>query len=361
MLRLEDICLNLGHFQLRDIRLHVEAGTYLALLGSTGTGKTVLLETIAGMHTPRSGRIYIRGQDATRLAPEKRRLGIVYQDSALFPHLTVFSNIAFGLRLKGCPGGEIKKAVEDMAAFLEIEPLLKRRPNRLSGGERQRVALARALVIKPYVLLLDEPLSALDRALRRRVQNELKRIHEELGVTIIHITHDVAEAFLLSDRLAVMKGGRILQEGAPDEVCNRPASRSVAELTGIENLIEARVENGRLATSMGYADFWPLAAEAGDLPARVYLTLPGWSIELFPAGKPKEYIWRGTLTVRDVRPGNGTGIVELTLGHEGGELLRTHLSRREAQALSASLNRGTSVPVGLLAQGAHWVPHETPR
>lgn len=360
MLRLEDICLRLGRFRLKDIRLHVEAGTYLALLGSTGTGKTVLLETIAGVHTPNSGRIHIRGEDATRLPPEKRRLGIVYQDFALFPHLTVFDNIAFGLRLKGSPGREIKKAVEEMAAFLEIEPLLKRLPNRLSGGERQRAALARALVMKPYVLLLDEPLSALDRATRSRIQNELKRVHKELGVTIIHITHDVAEAFLLSDRLAVIKDGRILQEGTPDEVCKRPKNRSVAELTGIENLIVATVENERLVTSLGYADCGRLSAGTGDLPARVYLTLPGWSIELFPAGDPKEYIWRGTMTVRDVRPSNGTGIVELTLGHEGGERLKTYLSRREAQALCALLSPGMSVPVGLLAEGAHWVPYETP-
>ena len=179
MLRLEDICLRLGEFRLLEISLHVEPGTYLALLGPTGTGKTVLLETIAGVHTPGSGRIYIRGRDATRLAPEKRHLGIVYQDYALFPHLTVFDNIAFGLRLKGSPGRKIKKAVEEMAAFLEIGHLLKRRPNRLSGGERQRTALARALVMEPYVLLLDEPLSALDSASRIRIRHELKRIHTE--------------------------------------------------------------------------------------------------------------------------------------------------------------------------------------
>ncbi|MGC8494930.1 MAG: ABC transporter ATP-binding protein, partial [Syntrophobacteraceae bacterium] len=293
MLRLEELSLKLGNFSLRDIDLRVEPGTYLALLGSTGTGKTVLLETIAGVHTPDRGRIYIKGQDATNLAPEKRRLGIVYQDYALFPHLTVFDNIGFGLRLKGRPGREIKKAVEGMAAFLEIDSLLERRPGRLSGGERQRTALARALVMEPYVLLLDEPLSALDRSTRNRIRNELKRVHKELGVTIIHITHDVAEAFLLSDRLAVMKNGRILQEGAPEEMCRRPASRSVAELTGIENLIEARVENGRLATSMGYAQLGQLAAGTNDRSERVCLTLPGWSVELFPSRPAGDYIWQG--------------------------------------------------------------------
>ncbi|MGO9394620.1 MAG: ATP-binding cassette domain-containing protein [Desulfobaccales bacterium] len=154
MLRLEDICLRLGEFRLREISLNVKPGTYLGLLGPTGTGKTVLLETIAGVHTVSRGRIYIRGLEATHLAPEKRRLGIVYQDYALFPHLTVFENIAFGLRLQGRPRRNIHKAVEEMAAFLEVGPLLQRRPHRLSGGERQRVALARALVMEPYVLLL---------------------------------------------------------------------------------------------------------------------------------------------------------------------------------------------------------------
>lgn len=358
MLRLEELSLKLGNFHLRNIDLHVAPGTYLALLGSTGMGKTVLLETIAGVHTPDRGRIYIKGKDATSLAPEKRRLGIVYQDYALFPHLTVFENIGFGLRLKGRPGKDIKKAVGGMAAFLEIESLLDRRPGRLSGGERQRVALARALVMEPYVLLLDEPLSALDRTTRNRIRSELKRVHRELGVTIIHITHDVAEAFLLSDRLAVMKNGRILQEGAPEEMCRRPASRSVAELTGIENLIAARVENGRLATSMGYADLRQLAPGMNDRSERVCLTLPSWSVELFPDGPPQDYIWQGTLTICEVRPGNSTGIVELLLRHEGGQILKTYLSRREVQAHAASLDPGMRVPVGLLSEGAYCVPDE---
>jgi ABC-type Fe3+/spermidine/putrescine transport system ATPase subunit len=358
MLRLEDISLKLGEFRLREISLHVEPGTYLALLGPTGTGKTVLLETIAGVHKPGSGRIYIKGRDATHLAPEKRHLGIVYQDYALFPHLTVFQNIAFGLRLKGAEGRKIKKVVEEMASFLEIGHLLKRRPNRLSGGERQRVALARALVLEPYVLLLDEPLSALDRATRSRLQKELKRIHTELGITIIHITHDLMEAFFLADRLAVMKQGRILQEGPLDEVCGRPRNRDVAELVGIDNLIAATVEDERLVTVMGNVDLRHLAAGGDDLPERICLTLPGWSIELFPAGKPQDYVWMGNLSIAGVQPMSGTGIVELTMVHNGGESLKTHLSKREAEALAASLRIGMTVPVGLLGKGVHWVPQE---
>lgn len=356
MLRLEDIGLRLGEFRLTGISLHVEPGTYLALLGPTGTGKTVLLETIAGVHKPGSGRIYIKGRDATYLAPEKRHLGIVYQDYALFPHLTVFQNIAFGLNLKGIPGSEIKGAVEGMAEFLEIGHLLKRRPSRLSGGERQRAALARALVMKPYVLLLDEPLSALDRATRTRIQNELKRIHSELGVTIIHITHDLSEAFFLADRLAVMKNGKVLQEGPPDEVCKRPKDRSVAELVGIENLVEATVENERLVTVLGELDRGRLSFEGDALPKRICLTLPGWSIELFPSLEPKDYIWQGNLVITGLYQMNGSGIIEVGLAHDSGESLKTYLSRREARALNASLGIGMSVPVGFLAKGLYWMP-----
>ncbi len=358
MLRLEDISLRLGEFRLREISLNVRPGNYLALLGPTGTGKTVLLETIAGIHKPGSGRIYINGRDITSLAPEKRHLGIVYQDYALFPHLTVFQNIAFGLRLKGAPGREIRQAVEKMAGFLEIGHLLKRRPNRLSGGERQRVALARALVIEPYVLLLDEPLSALDRSTRSRIQNELKRIHIELGVTIIHITHDLTEAFFLADQLAVIENGKLLQEGPPEEVCRHPADRSVAELVGIENMIEATVEDTRLRTVIGDMDLRQLSANRKDPPKKIFLTLPGWSIEIFPTGNPQNYIWRGNLEITGIHTMNGSGIVDVTLTHDAGKSLKTCLSRREAESHAASLGIGMTVPVGLLVKGICWVPQK---
>ncbi|MEJ2038235.1 MAG: ATP-binding cassette domain-containing protein [Desulfosarcinaceae bacterium] len=356
MLRLENVGVKLGAFRLREASLHVRPGTYLVLLGPTGTGKTVLLETIAGVHRPRSGRIYIKDRDATHLAPERRHLGIVYQDHVLFPHLTVFQNIAFGLRFKGTPGPEIRKSVEEMADFLEIGHLLKRRPSRLSGGERQRVALARALVIKPYVLLLDEPLSALDRATRSRIQNELKRVHAEFGVTIIHITHDLAEAFFLADQLVVMKNGRILQEGSPEEVSRRPKTRDVAELIGIENLIEAKVEKTRVVTSLGKVDRQHLPTGRADLPERVCLTLPAWGIEIFPAGSSQDYVWRGVLEISAIHQTNGTGMMELTLAHESGETLKTCLSRRESENFSIPLKIGAPVEVGLLGKGLHWVP-----
>ncbi len=354
MLRIENICVTLGDFSLENVSLQVAAGTYLVLLGPTGTGKTVFLETIAGLHRPRAGRIYIKGQDITRVAPEKRHLGVVYQDYALFPHLTVFDNIAFGLRLIGTRRREIKQIVEEMAGFLEIGHLLKRRPIRLSGGERQRTALARALAMKPYVLLLDEPLSALDRTSRSRIQDELKRIHTELSVTIVHITHNLTEAFFLADHLAVMKNGRILQEGPAQDVILRPANQSVAELIGIENLVAAVVEDKRLRSALGDMNFLPFSAAGETGFGQICLTIPGWSIELFPEKSPEAYIWQGRMRISDVR--QMTTGVSLKLVHDSGESLKASLSMREADILTGTSGIGRDVPVGIRRKGVHWVP-----
>ena len=354
MLRIEDICVTLGDFSLKSFSLHAPPGTYLVLLGPTGTGKTVLLETIAGLNRPTAGCIRINGEDVTHLAPEKRHLGVVYQDYALFSHLTVFNNIAFGLRLKGIPGNELKKAVEEMAGFLEMGHLLKRRPNRLSGGERQRVALARALVMKPYVLLLDEPLSALDRSSRDRIQRELKRIHVELSVTIVHITHNLKEAFSLADRLVLMKDGRLLQEGTPEAIFARPHDRNVAELLGIENLVAATASEHELVTAFGGIAMNRLLSD-GDRPAgNIFLTVPAWTIELFPERPPHNYLWQGRLKITGIR--RLAGVVSLSLSHDGGACLEASLSVREAEAAGAMSAAGAVVPVGIRSQGVSWVP-----
>ena len=180
--------------------------------------------------------------------------------------------------------------------------------------------------MEPLVLLLDEPLSALDMATRSRLQRELKRIHTELGVTIVHITHDVNEAFFLADRLAVMKDGRILQEGPPGEVCRRPCNQSVAELMGIENMLAATVANSRLVTSMGASIYPSLSPACRDLPPRVCLTLPGSSVELFPTGNPEDYLWQGSMRIAEIHQMNGTGMLALVLVHDGGDSLKTYLS-----------------------------------
>jgi len=356
MLRLRDVSVHLGDFRLKKISLYVKDGEYMVLLGPTGTGKTVLLETIAGMHRIRSGSIFIHGMDATRLPPEKRNLGVVYQDYALFPHLTVRKNIAFGLQMKKKPGSRIVEAVEEMADFLGIGEILDRRPANLSGGERQRVALARALVLEPYVLLLDEPLSALDRSTRDRLRRELKRIHRELGVTIVHITHDLTEAFFLADHLSVMKDGRILQQDTPENALKRPANRVVAELLGIENLIAGTIgENGGYVTPFGSLNI-PVVAPSASMksPAGFCLTIPGWCVEVLPGKDRSQYAWTGNMTVAGINATDGQ--VELELVHASGEHLRTFLSRREAGTLPVPLEKGREVAVAIQKEGIHWVP-----
>jgi ABC-type sugar transport system ATPase subunit len=355
MLRLRDVSVSLGDFRLKEISMHVKDGEYMVLLGPTGTGKTVLLETIAGMHRIKSGSIFIHGRDATRLPPEKRNLGVVYQDYALFPHLTVRRNITFGLQLRGEPRSKISRVVEEMGDFLDIGTILDRRPGNLSGGERQRVALARALVLKPYVLLLDEPLSALDRSTRDRLRRELKRIHREIGVTILHITHDLTEAFFLADHLAVMKDGSILQQDTPENVLRRPRNRAVAELLGIENLIPGKIgENGGFATRLGPVDISVPSSVPEKRAGDCLLTIPSWCVEVFPGMAGNHYAWKDSMKV--VGTHSMDGQIELDLVHSSGEHLRTFLSRREAGALPVSLEKGRDVPVAILRDGVYWVP-----
>jgi ABC-type sugar transport system ATPase subunit len=355
MLRLRDIRLTLGGFSLKEISLQVKEGECMVLLGPTGTGKTVLLETIAGMHRIESGSIFIRGREVTRLPPEKRNLGVVYQDYALFPHLTVRRNIAFGLQLRGEPRSRVSKAVEEMGDFLDIGSILDRRPGNLSGGERQRVALARALVLEPYVLLLDEPLSALDRSTRDRLRRELKRIHREIGVTILHITHDLTEAFFLADHLAVMQDGTILQQDTPENVLKRPRNRAVAELLGIENLIPGKIgEDGGFTTRLGPVDISIPSSVSVKTAGDCLLTVPGWCVEVFPGKAGIHYAWKGNMKVAGIHGMDGQ--IEVDLVHSSGEHLRTFLSRREAGALPVSLEKGRDVPVAILRDGVYWVP-----
>ncbi|MBI5788180.1 MAG: ABC transporter ATP-binding protein [Candidatus Schekmanbacteria bacterium] len=240
-----DICglnLRLDDFNLRDINLKVRAGEYYIILGPTGSGKTVLLEALAGLRPIDSGQILFSGQDVTGLPPEERNIGMVYQDYALFPHLTVKENIAYGLKKRKMGESQwIEAQIGRLGEFLNIDHLMKRYPINLSGGEKQRVALARALAIKPQLLLLDEPLSALDRQSKRRIQGELRRIHKELEQTILHITHDMEEALSLGDKVAVMEGGKIVQAGTLTEVFQKPVNPFVAGFVGHDNIFNARV------------------------------------------------------------------------------------------------------------------------
>ncbi|MEZ0345641.1 MAG: ABC transporter ATP-binding protein [Infirmifilum sp.] len=221
--------------------LEIEDGEFFGLLGPSGSGKTTTLRIIAGLTEPDKGKVLFDGNDMTLVPPEKRGLGMVFQSWALFPHLTVFENIAFGLRLKKVPEEEIRKKVKWAAELLRIEELLERYPYQLSGGQQQRVSVARAIVIEPRALLFDEPLSNLDAKLREQVRFELRKLQRELGVTAVYVTHDQAEAFAICDRIAVMNKGRIEQLGRPEDIYNSPASQFVAEFLGVTSLIPAKV------------------------------------------------------------------------------------------------------------------------
>jgi molybdopterin-binding protein len=239
--QVQNLQVDLDEFHLRDIALDVAPGETFVILGPTGAGKTVLLETIAGLYPPEKGRILINGEDITGLPPERRGVGFVYQDYALFPNLNVAGNIAFGLKLQGLERSAIEKRVAETGKLLGIDHLLHRRPDTLSGGEQQRVALARALVVGPRLLLLDEPLSALDPETREGLQREMARLHRELGTTTIHVTHDFEEAVALGDRIAVVHEGRIVQIGLPEEIFRRPASEFAARFVGVRNVFRGEV------------------------------------------------------------------------------------------------------------------------
>ena len=231
-----------GEDVLDDICLTVARGEFVTLLGSSGCGKTTTLRIIAGLEQTDSGSVWINGQDVTKLPPDKRDVNTVFQNYALFPHMNVAENIGYGLKLRKVPRGEIKKKVAQMLELVQLEGYEKRKPSELSGGQKQRVAIARALVNNPKVLLLDEPLGALDLQLRRAMQIELKHLQKKLGITFIYITHDQEEAINMSDRIAVMKDGRIEQIGTPDEIYNHPKTSYVATFVGNANILHGAAE-----------------------------------------------------------------------------------------------------------------------
>ncbi|MGO0122589.1 ABC transporter ATP-binding protein [Desulfothermobacter acidiphilus] len=243
MLVVSDLEVQLHPFTLKQITFSVREGEFFLILGPSGAGKTVLLETLAGIYFPRQGRILLANEDLTLVPPEKRPISIVYQDYALFPHLDVEENIRYALRFARNSGSSNSKWKEIME-FLNISHLRRRYPDTLSGGERQRVALARALVASPRMLLLDEPLSALDPALRMEVAKELKRLNRQLGLTVLMVTHNFSEVFYLGERVAVLIEGRLAQVGTPEEVFRRPVSLEVASFVGMVNLIPLEHRGG---------------------------------------------------------------------------------------------------------------------
>ena len=242
------------HNALKGVDLEVREGEFFTLLGPSGCGKTTLLRLIAGLELPDSGHIFLGGRDITRLPAAKREVNTVFQSYALFPHLNVFDNVAFGLRARQVEPAETGRRVGEKLELLGLSGLEKRYPHQLSGGQKQRVALARALVNEPRVLLLDEPMSALDAHLRAQVQEDLRRLQRELKQTFILVTHDQDEAMVVSDRLAVMREGQVEQVGEPREVYSQPRNQFVAEFLGAANIIPARRDGGRVVTNLGAFD-----------------------------------------------------------------------------------------------------------
>ena len=226
------------------IDLDVSQGEFFTMLGPSGSGKTTMLRVIAGFESPDEGRVLLKGADVTRQPPYERDVNTVFQDYALFPHMTVGENVAYGLKIKRIKKAERTKRTAEVLELVRLGGLMKRKPSQLSGGQRQRVALARAIINHPQVLLLDEPLGALDLKLRQDMQIELKRIQQEVGITFIYVTHDQEEALTMSDRLAVFNEGKIEQVGSPADVYEHPQSEFVAGFVGVSNVLE-RSENGR--------------------------------------------------------------------------------------------------------------------
>ena len=226
---------------IKGIDMDIDAGEFITILGPSGCGKTTMLRIIAGLENPDSGSVSISGQDVTALPPEKRNVNTVFQNYALFPHMNVYKNIAYGLKLRGLKKDEIDKKVKEALELVQLPGYEKRMPDQLSGGQRQRVAIARAIVNDPALLLLDEPLGALDLKLRRQMQVELKNLQNRLGITFIYITHDQEEALNMSSRIAVMNGGVFEQVGSPDDIYARPTTRFAASFIGDANIIDAKI------------------------------------------------------------------------------------------------------------------------
>ena len=306
---------------LDDVSLTIAKGEFFTLLGPSGCGKTTLLRCIAGFETPTSGRILLGGRDITHEPPNRRRVNTVFQSYALFPHLTVARNIGFGLEMMGRPRAEVAETTARMLALVRLEQLADRRPDALSGGQQQRVALARALAPQPEVLLLDEPLSALDLKLRKGMQAELKRLQLETGITFVFVTHDQEEALTMSDRIGVMSAGKLLQVGAPRDIYDRPVNRFVADFIGETNFLAARAEGGVLRLSTGEVLGQALGRQGpvtvAIRPEQLRLGATGESGGLKATVEGATYI--GTDSEVRLRLADGTQVVARVQSRPGGE------------------------------------------
>jgi len=338
-----------------DVSLDIGDGEFIVLLGPSGCGKTTLLRSIAGLEQIDGGRIHIGGRNVTDLPPRKRRIAMVFQSYAVFPHMTVFENIAFGLRMAKLPKPEVTRRTEEGAALLRITELLGRYPSQTSGGQRQRIAVARAIVMQPQVLLMDEPLSNLDALLRLQMRAELKRLLSEIGATTVYVTHDQVEALSMGDRIAIMNAGRIVQVGAPLEIYDAPADRFVGGFIGDPpmNFLEATPErvDGRIVAAFGDAGSLPVRDGPARLERRVGRPIVAGvraeNIEVVE-GEPSDGLLRARTLV--VEPLGSHNLVTLDLD---GQMLKA--------TTRPDLVPAKDVEVGLRIDGARirWLDPET--
>jgi iron(III) transport system ATP-binding protein len=295
-----------------NLNLEIHPGEFVTLLGPSGCGKTTTLRMIAGFETPTSGRILLEGKEINEMPPNKRPMAMVFQNYALFPHMSVFENIAYGLKVKKQPTDQIREKVEIVLQLMNLVGMDDRMPHQLSGGQQQRVALARALVMQPKVLLFDEPLSNLDAKLRVQMRAEIRRLQQRLGITTVYVTHDQAEAMSLADRIAVMHDGQLEQIGSPTEIYEQPASLFVADFIGKANFIESVVEGsskGQLALKVfGQSVSIPSGEHAYKVDDRVYLIIRPESVSLSQkqgpfAGEIKQAVYLGSTVEYEVEIG----------------------------------------------------------
>ena len=336
---------------LDTVDLDVESGEFITLLGPSGSGKTTLLMVLAGFARPTSGTVLIGGEDITRWPPHKRGLGMVFQSYALFPHMTVGANIAYPLKVRKVPSSEIEERVLAVLDLVQLAHVANRMPDALSGGQRQRIALARAIVFEPRILLMDEPLSALDKKLREQMQMEIRHLHERLGITTVYVTHDQREALTMSDRIAVINDGRIVQVDTPQQLYNRPRSLFVADFIGESTVLPLRRDNGALMFGEQAIMFEHPLPPSGD----TYLIARPEKLEFVTGeaaadlnlfiGVLKEKIFQGEALLIRIKLADGTIVTS-----------RRATRREEIESVP---DIGNHVTLGLRASDAIVVPRET--
>ncbi|CAG36081.1 ABC transporter ATP-binding protein [Desulfotalea psychrophila] len=356
LLEVQNLHVDLGEFSLRGADLAVEEGAYCCLIGDSGSGKSVLLETVVGGFHPQRGKVMLRGQDVTNWPPERRNLGIVYQDFMLFPHLNVFENIVFGLRRRKFSRSGMEEEVRTIAARVGIENLLYRDIKTLSGGEQQRTSLARALIVRPQVLLLDEAFSALDVASRERMRYLLRELVKDLHVTVLNVTHDMEDVWTLADQVAVLHDGQILQTGKPEDVFSCPQPGFVAEFLGARNILQGTVltcdKSGLTHISVGQNGLY--STDPASIDDRVQLSVR--PEELAVARKQLPITLRNQIPVR-IESLERRGPLVLIIGKAAGFSLEAAVTVAGAQ--EQNLNIGDNVVFAFSANSLRIISRET--